>query len=105
MSARIRYTEEFKRGAVSQVVERGHSVTSVASRLGTGTKSLCDWKKRHAGDGGNARQAEEDADELKALRAELRRVTEERDILTAPARGPGGASGQQAAAYFASESG
>ena len=103
MNTRIRYTEEFKREAVSQVVERGHSVTSVASRLGVSTKSLYDWKKRYAGDGGDARQAK-DADELQALRAELRRVTEERDILTAPARGPGGASGQQAAAYFAAQS-
>lgn len=91
MSTRIRYTEEFKREAVSQVIERGHSVTSVASRLGVSTKSLYDWKKRYAGDGGNARQAK-DADELKALKAELKRVTEERDIL------------KKAAAYFASES-
>ena len=34
MSGRIRYTEEFKREAVAQVTERGHSATSVAKRIG-----------------------------------------------------------------------
>jgi transposase len=35
-----RYTEEFKIEAVRQVVERGHSVAEVASRLGMTTHSL-----------------------------------------------------------------
>lgn len=89
MSTRIRYTEEFKREAVSQVVERGHSVASVAGRLGVSTKSLYDWTKRY-GDKGTRRSKE--VDELKAVKAELKRVTEEHDIL------------KKAAAYFASES-
>ena len=91
MSTRIRYTEEFKREAVSQVIDRGHSVSSVATRLGISTKSLYDWKKRYGVEGKNARQAK-DADELRALKAELKRVTEERDIL------------KKAAAYFAAQS-
>jgi len=33
MGGRIRYTEEFKMGAVAQVTDKGHSVTSVAERL------------------------------------------------------------------------
>ena len=33
MGGRIRYTEEFKLGAVAQVTDKGHSVTSVASHL------------------------------------------------------------------------
>jgi len=41
-----RYTEEFKVGAVTQVVKQGHSVSSVADRLGVTTKSLYDWIKR-----------------------------------------------------------
>lgn len=32
MGGRIRYTEEFKLGAVAQVMDKGHSVTSVAGR-------------------------------------------------------------------------
>jgi len=47
MGGRIRYTEEFKLGAVAQVTDRGHSVTSVADRLGVSTKSLYDWVKRY----------------------------------------------------------
>ena len=47
MGGRIRYTEEFKLGAVAQVTDKGHSVTSVAGRLGVSTKSLYDWVKRY----------------------------------------------------------
>ena len=32
MGKRIRYTEEFKLGAVAQVTDKGYSVTSVAGR-------------------------------------------------------------------------
>ena len=46
MSGRIRYTEEFKREAVAQVTERGHSVTSVAERIGVSSKSLYDWVRQ-----------------------------------------------------------
>ena len=78
MSGRIRYTEEFKREAVAQVTERGHSVTSVAQRIGVSSKSLYDWVKQF---GGAPDKSREDAAEIKRLKAELRRVTEERDIL------------------------
>ena len=80
MSGRIRYTEEFKLGAVAQVTDRGHSVTSVAGRLGVSTKSLYDWVKRY-GDQPSKAVNSTDATEIKWLKAELRRVTEERDIL------------------------
>ena len=43
MSKGIRYTEEFKRDAVSQVTDRGYSVKEVSARLGVSTKSLYDW--------------------------------------------------------------
>ena len=90
MSGRIRYTEEFKREAVAQVTERGHSVTSVAKRIGVSSKSLYDWVKQF-GDAPDASAA--DASEIKRLKAELRRVTEERDIL------------KKATAYFAKDHG
>jgi|AntRauTorckE6833_2_1112554.scaffolds.fasta_scaffold192299_2 transposase-like protein len=36
----IRYTEEFKRDAVSQAKDRGHLVNDVSERLGISTKSF-----------------------------------------------------------------
>ena len=47
MSKRIRYTEEYKRDAVSQVTDRGYSVKEVSDRLGVSAKSLYDWTKRY----------------------------------------------------------
>jgi len=80
MGGRIRYTEEFKLGAVAQVTDKGHSVTSVTGRLGVSTKSLYDWVKRYVNEPDTPGSSAE-ADEIKRLKAELRRVTEERDIL------------------------
>jgi len=91
MGKRIRYTEEFKLGAVAQVTDKGHSVTSVAGRLGVSTKSLYDWVKRY-GDAPDKTDSSAEQGEIKRLKAELKRVTEERDIL------------KKAAAYFANES-
>ena len=45
-----RYPEEFKIEAVKQVVDRGHSVSSVATRLGITTQSFQAWIKRHGPD-------------------------------------------------------
>ena len=45
-----RYTEEFKIEAVRQVVERGHSVVEVASRLGMTTHSLYAWNMKYGPD-------------------------------------------------------
>ena len=40
----IIFTDEFKRDAVAQVVDRGYSVAEVSERLGISTKSLYTWK-------------------------------------------------------------
>ncbi|ANU38721.1 Putative transposase YkgN [Vibrio scophthalmi] len=40
-----RYPEEFKIQAVQQVTKQGHTLSSVAERLGVSYKSLCDWVK------------------------------------------------------------
>lgn len=45
-----RYPDEFKIEAVKQVVEYGHSVADVASRLGTTTHSLYAWIKKFGPD-------------------------------------------------------
>jgi transposase len=92
MSKRIRYTEEFKRDAVSQVVGRGHSVGDVSKRLGVSTKSLYDWIKQYSKPETVLQEEDNLARENRRLKSELIRVTEERDIL------------KKAAAYFAKES-
>lgn len=40
---RNKYPQEFKDEAVRQVLEQGHSVVSVAKRLGVTDKSLYNW--------------------------------------------------------------
>lgn len=94
MSSGIRYTEEFKRDAVAQVVDRGYSVLEVAARLGISTKSLYDWKKRYHKPERQIRQEAVDAAEIRRLKAELARVTEERDILK-KAQKPWGRTSQE----------
>ena len=77
----IRYTDEFKRDAIAQVTERGYSVKEVSERLGICTKSIYDWiNKFHHPDPVNT-QTNEQTSKISRLEAELRRVTEERDIL------------------------
>ena len=88
-----RYTEEFKVEAVKQVTDRGYSVADVAERLGVTTKSLYDWIKRYGDNAEQYQAAKHQEDEIRRLKADLRRVTEERDIL------------KKAAKYFAKESG
>ena len=40
-----KFTDEFKRGAVAQVEDRGYPVREVAERLGASTKSIYIWQK------------------------------------------------------------
>ena len=48
MSAQNRFSDEFKKDAVSQVVDRGYPVAEVAERLGVSTKSIYTWKAQFA---------------------------------------------------------
>ena len=86
-----RYPEEFKIEAVKQVTEQGHSVANVASRLGTTTHSLYAWIKKYGPDSMVHEAASSDQAEIKRLKKELKRMTEERDIL------------KKAAVYFANQ--
>ena len=80
------FTDEFKRDAVAQITERGYPAEEVSARLGVSTHSLYAWKRKFtkavSGD------TEKDA-EIRRLKRELVRVSEERDIL------------KEAIAYFA----
>jgi transposase len=87
-----RYPEEFKIQAVEQVTKQGHTLSSTAERLGISYKSLCDWVKKYDKPEKQRKHEDEQSTELRKLKAELKRVTMERDIL------------KEAAVYFAGES-
>lgn len=88
------YSDEFKDGAVKQVLQGGHPVQEVAKRLGVSSKSIYTWLRER----GRSRTTKntETVDSLKGevtrLKAELKRTQEERDIL------------KKAAAYLAQAS-
>ena len=76
-----RFPEEFKIEAVRQIVERGHPVAEVSARLGVSTHSLYKWMKEQQLPPGQRQEQLSQTEELRRLKAELKRVTEERDIL------------------------
>ena len=85
--ARREYSEEFRRDAVKQVIENGYGIIETAERLGVHHDSLRNWIKKY-----QSPEAEIEAKKSQDTQAEikeLKRVTEERDIL------------KKAAAYFA----
>lgn len=71
---------EFKLDAIKQITERGYSVADVSRRLGVSTHSLYSWMKRYNAPVKAAAQ-DDQLSEIKRLKQELARVTEERDIL------------------------
>lgn len=90
-----RYSDEFKHEAVGQILERGYSVLEVSKNLGVSTHSLYKWVKMDSRNPKSTvaeRNQSDLASENAKLKAELRRVKEERDIL------------KKAAAYFANQS-
>jgi transposase len=87
-----RYSKEFKTEAIKLLRESDKPIGQLAKTVGVSAKSLRDWAKQAAIDGGkgvpNALTSEEKAD-LAKLRRENRELRRERDFL------------KQAAAYFA----
>jgi len=88
-----RYSEEFKKEAVKQVTDRGYSVAEVAERLGTTSHSLYNWLKTYGEPIPRQADKADLAAENARLKADLKRMTEERDIL------------KKAAKYFANDPG
>ena len=87
-----RFTEEFKLEAIKLITERQCSISEVSSRLGVTTNSLYAWLKKYNQPEPVKMAAANQHATIKRLQSELKRVTEERDIL------------KKAAAYFAKES-
>lgn len=84
-----RYTDEFKIEAVRQVTEHGRPVAEVAQRSGITSHSLYAWKKALTKPEVVQRAELDQSAEVRRLKAELKSMTEERDIL------------KKAASYFA----
>ncbi len=84
------FTEDFKLDAIKQITERGHSVADVSKRLGMSTHSLYSWRKRYAASSPVVMKEDQSAD-IRRLKQELARVTEERGTL------------KKATAYFAKD--
>ena len=83
-----RYPPEFKDEAVRQVLERGYTVAEVSQRLGVSAHSLYKWVKAVKPDTSDEQAAElvEAKSEILRLRAQMRRIEEELDILKKAAR-------------------
>lgn len=89
------YTSEFKESAVKLAIESDQPVSVTAEELGVNKNTLHTWISKYRGAQFQKAAPVSDEhlyDELKRLRQENKRLTEERDIL------------KKAAAYFAKES-
>ncbi len=87
------YDREFKIQAVKMVLDQGRPVSSVAKSLGISVSVLHSWKHKYLEDSGasftgHGKMNSTDA-ATRELKAQLARVTQERDIL------------KKAMAYFA----
>jgi transposase len=86
------YSPEFRREAVELVRLSGRSIPQIADELGVSPQSLRNWVRQGDVDAGRAEGLTTDErEELRRLRRENRRLTQEREILKA------------AAAFFARE--
>ncbi len=89
------YSREFKVEAVGLITKKGYSIAEASRNLGVDYSVLRRWKNQLADDSqdafpGKGRLKSPD-EELRQLKRELERVTEERDIL------------KKALAYFAED--
>lgn len=85
------YTKEFKEEAVALVLEQGYSVGQAAKSLGIGTSLLYKWKERLEAQREGVALVEDEREELKRLRKEVKELRMEKEIL------------KKASAFFAKE--
>ena len=95
MKSRKKYTKEFKLDAVSLVLEQDYSRAEASRRLGINAQMLGRWVKEHQADEGLAFRGNgkltAEQEEIKKLKAQVKRLEMERDIL------------KKATAFFAAE--
>ena len=76
---RKRYSEAFKKEAVLRVIGQNSSTHSVSKELSISQSTLSKWVKKFKQQGSSVFGAEEA--EVKQLRAKVKRLQDERDIL------------------------
>jgi len=86
------YPAEFKESAIKLAIESKQPFAQTARELGITKSSLYNWVNKYSKPKEVMRDDEHLYDELKRLKKELDKVTQERDLL------------KKAAAYFAKES-
>ena len=95
MRVKNRYTQEFKSEAINMAVNGDLLLSEVASNLGLNYKTLYNWVKGSMPESSSTQagksKIKELESEVQALRRDLKRARQERDIL------------KKAAAYFASQ--
>jgi transposase len=85
------YSKEFKEEAVALVREQGYSVPEAAKSLGIASNMLYRWKERFEAQLEGKVLSEDERDELKQLRKEVKTLRMEKEIL------------KKASAFFAKE--
>jgi transposase len=85
MKTRRVHSKEFKLEAVRLSNQPGMTIAKAASQLGIHKTTMAAWKRELRADGDQAfpghGRLKADDEEMRKLRLELKRVTEERDIL------------------------
>lgn len=85
------YTKELKEEAVALVLEQGYSVAQAADSLGIKTSLLYKWKEKIEADKEGQDMTDNEREELKRLRKEVKELRMEKEIL------------KKASAFFAKE--
>ena len=92
---RREFSKEFKRDAVSLVIEQGYSRAEAARSLDIHPALLSRWVREHIEDGGDAFRGKgklrPEQEEIRQLREEVKRLKMEKEIL------------KKAAVFFAKE--
>jgi len=89
----IIYSSEFKESAIKLATESKHPIAQTARELGINTNTLYSWIDKYSKPKEQTMRTDEHIyDEVRRLKKELARVTQERDLL------------KKATAYFAKES-
>ena len=88
MTTKVRkqYREEFKREAVKLVTEKGYKISEAARNLGVHVSLLRRWKEHMEAEEKGEGLSPDEREELRGLRAEVKRLHMERDSSKNPPR-------------------